>query len=247
MEKTALVTGAASGIGRSIAFALASEKMNLVLVDRDDQTLSTVVSSLNDEGIAVEGITADVAEAANLEAALTEVLGRTSIDVLVNNAGTAVAANVVATTREQWHRIFDVNIHAIFETSRLLVPHMISRGGGSIVNIASVAALVGLESRAAYCASKGAVVSLTRAMAVDHAKDGIRVNAVCPGTVLTGWIDGILADNPQPEQARKVMEERQLLGRLGDPNEIAAAVVFLVRNSFVTGSALVVDGGMTAR
>lgn len=247
MPDTALVTGAANGIGRSITLMLASRGFDLCLVDRDSETLKALESQLVGTGINVTTLDLDVSDAVSTEEQIESAINRTAIGILINNAGTAVAADLPHTEREEWHRIFDVNVHAIYEISRLIIPHMARNGGGVIVNISSVAGMVGLQSRAAYCASKGAVISLTRAMAIDHAKDNIRVNAVCPGTILTGWIDEILSGNSDPVEARRNMEERQVLGRLGEPEEVASAVMFLIENEFATGSALVVDGGLTAR
>lgn len=246
-KPTAMITGAASGIGKATASLFASKGFDLCLIDRDGRALVQAKIDLEPTGSLVELVQVDVVDVDQLSEQITAVISRTRIDVLVNNAGTAVAASVADTSREDWDRIFNVNVGAIFEISRLMVPHMRSNGGGSIVNIASVAGLVGLEARAAYCASKGAVIALTRAMAVDHARENIRVNAVCPGTVMTGWIDEILSGNPEPHEARRRMEERQIVGRLGEPSEVAAAVYFLAENKFATGSALVIDGGLTAR
>jgi len=245
-HQTAVVTGAAGGIGTAICTRLAAEGVDLAVLDADAENLATRAETLARTGVRVDAHVLDLTDPAQVQDAVEAILARGPVDVLVNNAGTAVRADLPSTDPADWRRIFDVNVHAIYELSRHVVPAMVDAGGGVIVNIASVAALVGIPQRAAYCASKGAVVGLTRAMAADHAKDHIRVNAVCPGTVLTGWIDSILSGLPDPAAARAAMEDRQLLGRMGTPDEVADAVMFLVTNSFATGSALVLDGGMTA-
>jgi NAD(P)-dependent dehydrogenase (short-subunit alcohol dehydrogenase family) len=168
--------------------------------------------------------------------------------VLVNVAGIGVAATVLETSDEDWNRVLDVNLTGPFLTIRATLPLMLDRGSGVIVNIASVAGQVGLARRAAYCASKAGLVGLTRAVAVDHAGQGIRCVAICPGTVETEWIAKILANTPDPAAARKTMAERQLDGRLGSPAEVAAMVAFVASRDgrFINGAALVLDGGMTA-
>ena len=207
--KRALITGAGSGIGAAVARLLGAEGAEVVAADL---TGTDVHLDVRDE--------AQVAAVAH------------DVDVLVNVAGIGSTTNAPETPLDVWEDVFAVNARGTFLCSKYAIPTMIARGGGSIVNIASVAAIVGLRNRAAYCASKGAVVSFTRALAVDHVNDGIRVNAVCPGTV----------DSPDDLTAR------QPLGRLGTPEEIAEAVAYLASDaaSFVTGSILVIDGGLTA-
>lgn len=244
-DRAALVTGAAGGIGGAVCHRLARAGFMLHLVDADYESLIETQKSIANYGIETTVMVIDFLDPVAIESGVKHILQHGPIDALVNNAGTAVACDLPSTKRDDWHRIFSVNVHAIYEICRLVIPAMIEKGGGAVVNVASVAALVGIKQRAAYCASKGAVVSLSRAMAADHAADNIRVNALCPGTVHTGWIDSILAGQADPEAARAAMEGRQLLGRLGEPAEIAEAVHFLICNEFATGSAMVLDGGMT--
>lgn len=244
---TALVTGAAGGIGEAICYRLAAAGHDLLLVDQDASLLEQVCTRVRDRSaVTVQPVLVDLADPAAIERTMRPVATDTPIGILVNNAGTAIAADILATERGEWERIFAVNVQAIYELSRLILPGMIERGGGVIINIASAAGLVGLRSRAAYCASKGAVIALTRAMAVDHSGANIRVTAVCPGTVATGWIDQIVRDAADPQAVRAQMAQRQLVGRLGTPDEIADAVAFSIENTFMTGGVLVVDGGMTA-
>jgi NAD(P)-dependent dehydrogenase (short-subunit alcohol dehydrogenase family) len=220
--KRALVTGAGSGIGAAVARLLEAEEAEVVAADI---TGTDVHLDVRDEG-RVAAIARDV-------------------DILVNVAGIGSTTNAPETPLDVWEDVFAVNARGTFLCCKHVIPTMITRGGGSIVNIASVAAIVGLRNRAAYCASKGAVVSLTRALAVDHVQEGIRVNAVCPGTVDSPWVRRLVED---AGESLDELTRRQPLGRLGTPEEIAEAVAYLASDaaSFVTGTVLVIDGGLTA-
>jgi meso-butanediol dehydrogenase / (S,S)-butanediol dehydrogenase / diacetyl reductase len=220
--KRALVTGAGSGIGAAVARLLELEDAEVVAADL---TGTDVHLDVRDE--------AQVAAVAH------------DVDVLVNVAGIGSTTTAPDTPLEVWEDVFAVNARGTFLCCKHAIPTMIARGGGAIVNIASVAALVGLRNRAAYCASKGAVVSLTRALAVDHVNDGIRVNAVCPGTVDTPWVRRLVGE---VGESLDELTARQPLGRLGTPEEVAQAAAYLASDaaSFVTGSVLVIDGGLTA-
>jgi NAD(P)-dependent dehydrogenase (short-subunit alcohol dehydrogenase family) len=167
------------------------------------------------------------------------------VDVLVNVAGVGSTTSAPETPLDVWEQVFAVNCRGTFLTCKHAIPAMAARGGGAIVNVASVGALVGLKNRAAYCASKGAVVALTRALAVDHVADGIRVNAVCPGTVDSPWVRRLVEDAGESLEA---LRARQPMGRLGTTAEIADSILYLASEqaAFVTGSAMVIDGGMTA-
>lgn len=220
----ALVTGAASGIGAAVARKLAGDGYEVVATDLT----------------AGDGIVAlDVRD----ESQVAEVVR--DVDVLVNVAGIGSTTSAPATSLDVWEGVFAVNARGTFLCCKHAIPGMVARGGGAIVNVASVAALVGLRNRAAYSASKGAVVALTRALAVDHVADGIRVNAVCPGTVDSPWVRRLVDESGESIDA---LRARQPMGRLGTPDEIADAVAYLVsdRAAFVTGSVLVIDGGLTA-
>jgi NAD(P)-dependent dehydrogenase (short-subunit alcohol dehydrogenase family) len=231
----AAITGAASGIGHATAQRLQRDGWDVVAIDIDREGLAGYddahVLDLRDRGAIV---------------ATFERLG--PIEALVNDAGVGFAATTIDTTDEQWDTMLAINLSALFRTTRAVLPGMIERGGGSIVNLSSVAGVVGVRNRAGYCATKGGVIAFTRAVAADHAHQGIRANAICPGTVATEWIGKILADAPDPEATRAAMEARQLDGRMGSPEEVAAGIAFLLSDDgrFVNGSAWVMDGGMTA-
>jgi 2-keto-3-deoxy-L-fuconate dehydrogenase len=220
--KRALVTGAGSGIGAAVAELLAAEDAEVVAAD-----------------ISGTDVHLDVRDEAGVAAVVRDV------DILVNVAGIGSTTTAPDTPLDVWEDVFAVNARGTFLCCKHAIPSMIARGGGSIVNIGSVAALVGLKNRAAYCASKGAVVSLTRALAVDHVNDGIRINAVCPGTVDSPWVRQLVEESGESIDD---LTARQPLGRLGTPAEIAHAVAYLASDaaSFVTGSVLVIDGGLTA-
>jgi NAD(P)-dependent dehydrogenase (short-subunit alcohol dehydrogenase family) len=163
----------------------------------------------------------------------------------VNVAGIGSTTNAPDTSLDVWEEVFAVNARGTFLCCKHAIPMMIERGGGSIVNVGSIAALVGLKNRAAYCASKGAVVAFTRALAVDHVADGIRVNDVCPGTVDSPWVRRLVED---AGESLENLKARQPMGRLGTPPEIAEAILYLASDAarFVTGTSLVIDGGLTA-
>ena len=232
--RNALVTGAGSGIGAAVARRLAAQGANVVLADL---SLVAVEELAGELGPAARPLQLDVRDEEQVAPAMAD------LDVLVNVAGIGSTTNAPKTSLEVWEDVFAVNARGTFLCCKHAIPGMTARGGGSIVNVASVAALVGLRNRAAYCASKGAVVALTRALAVDHVGDGIRVNAVCPGTVDSPWVRRLVEESGESLDA---LRARQPLGRLGTTDEVAEAVDSLVSAEFATGSVLVVDGGLTA-
>jgi 2-keto-3-deoxy-L-fuconate dehydrogenase len=243
--KVAMVTGAGSGIGRSTARLLADRGYAVVCADLDHPAAAETAAVL-DDAIAVH---LDVRDAASVTRAVNEIARtRGPVDLLVNNAGIGSTQVLADTEPGTWDLVFDVNVGGVYRCCRAILPSMLERSRGVIVNVASVAGLVGLRSRAAYCASKGAVISLTRAMAIDHVGDGIRVNCVCPGTVDSPWVARLLDEAPDPVRAREQLTARQPMGRLGRPDEVAAAIAYLASDeaAFVTGTALVIDGGLTA-
>lgn len=232
--RTVLVTGAGSGIGAAVARRVAAAGAYTILADL---SLSAVEELAGELGTTARALQLDVRAEEQVAPAMAD------LDVLVNVAGVGSTTNAPETPLEIWEDVFAVNARGTFLCCKHAIPGMAARGGGSIVNVASVAALVGLRNRAAYCASKGAVVALTRALAVDHVGDGIRVNAVCPGTVDSPWVRRLVEDAGESLDA---LRARQPLGRLGTPDEVAEAVEYLVSAEFATGTVLVLDGGLTA-
>ena len=245
-----IVTGAASGIGRAVAERLARDGATVFLIDVDEVGTEETARRISAGGGSAQACAADVASSSDCERAVHAAAALGRLDALVNVAGVMSASDSVELLGdEELERILAVNVKAIFRLGRHVVPALRRSGGGTIVNTASVVAAVGIRNRAAYCASKGAVAALTRAIAIDHVADGIRCNAVAPGTIDTPYFDEILRKSPDPEAARKGLEARQLLGRLGTPEEIAAGILFLASDEsrFATGTILTIDGGMTAQ
>lgn len=244
----AVITGAASGIGRATAVRQASTQSRVVLVDRDGDGLARTAGEIEGLGCRCARVVVDLADGEGAAAAVLERVGAASVGLLVNGAGIGFADTAEDTSTDRWERTIAVNLSATFYMCRAVLPRMLDVRRGVIVNIASAGALVGLRNRAAYCASKAGVVGLTRAIAADHAGDGIRINAVCPGTVDSPWIDRILAGDPDPVSTRKRMEERQLDGRMGTPEEVAEWIAFIAADTgrFMNGACLTIDGGLTA-
>ena len=242
--KVALVTGGGAGIGEATCRLFAAEGAMVGVIDRDLDRAAAVAAEIGGRAFGV-----DVSKAAEVAAMVGQAqaeLGR--IDILVNNAGYGIRGSVVTTTEEDWDALMGVNLKGVFLCSKAVIPVMEAQGGGVIVNTASNAALVGLADRAAYVASKGAVAALTRAMALDHVKAGIRVNAVAPGTTWSSYFDKMLAEHPEPEAFVEALNARAPMHRTAKPSEIAQAILWLAgdASSYATGSVMVVDGGMTA-
>jgi NAD(P)-dependent dehydrogenase (short-subunit alcohol dehydrogenase family) len=237
-NKTAVVTGAASGIGSEITRLLLEEGARVLGADLDPSHVPAGASS-----IAVDVSTED--DVNRMMAAALDEFGH--VDILCNNAGIGSVHDVLGTTVDEWDRLFAVNARGVFLGIRAALPSMLERGHGVIVNTASVAGMMGLRDRAAYCASKGAVISLTQQVAVQYAGTGVRCNCVCPGTVDSPWVGRLLDQADDPVAARAALVARQPLGRLGEPTEVAKAILYLASDdaSFMTGASLVIDGGMT--
>ncbi|HKH33423.1 MAG TPA: SDR family oxidoreductase [Beijerinckiaceae bacterium] len=248
--KICIVTGGGSGIGRATCLLFAREGARVIVADKRREAADAVAAECTARDAQAIGIAVDVAKDADAKHMVDETVKRFGrLDVLVNNAGYGFAGTVVDTDEEAWEGLMAVNVRGVFLCSKHAIPAMAANGGGAIVNTASVVASVGIRNRAAYCASKGAVAALTRAIAIDHVAEGIRCNAVAPGTIDTPYFDEILRKSPVAADSRKALEARQLLGRLGTPEEIAAGILFLASDEsrFATGSILTLDGGMTAQ
>jgi meso-butanediol dehydrogenase/(S,S)-butanediol dehydrogenase/diacetyl reductase len=243
-EKAAIVTGGSRGIGRAIARALTMEGATVALIAKNMETGNGAAAQIEADGGKEFFLQADVSDKDQVLRAVRETVQRLGrVDILVNNAGIHTQAPFEQETRSDWQTLFEVNVLGTVFPSQAVVPHMIEQGGGRIVHISSKAAVVGEPGHVAYSASKGAVLSLTRAMAVDLAPHNITVNAVCPGPVVT---DMLLAAVPDAA-GRQALAQKAPLGRLGQPEDVAAAVLYLASDGagWCTGQAISVDGGLS--
>jgi NAD(P)-dependent dehydrogenase (short-subunit alcohol dehydrogenase family) len=235
----AIVTGGASGIGAATANLLAARGARVAILDREPAPAPA-------RGLSV---VADVAEDASVRSAVDRVAGELGgIDVVANVAGIGAVGDVTANDDDEWRRVLDVNVVSIARVVRAALPHLRRSSHPAVVNVSSAVAVVGVPGRALYSASKGAVLALSLAMAADHAREGIRVNAVLPGTTDTPWVGRLLADASDPEAERAALEARQPIGRLVSPEEVAHAIAYLAspRCGSTTGTAIGVDGGMAS-
>jgi NAD(P)-dependent dehydrogenase (short-subunit alcohol dehydrogenase family) len=250
--RTAVITGGAAGLGLAIARAFATEGASVVLMDIDGARAEASAAQLAGAGAGSRGmgIGADITDGGAVDAAILRARSELgSIDILVNNAAVAGFGGVDSMSREAWERVIAVNLTGTFLVSRAVVPVMLEQGRGAIINIGSIAGLVGVAGMAAYSATKGAVVSLTRQMAADYSGRGIRVNCICPG-IVPGTVMGrtVMETNDTAPDARAKRLAKYPIGRLAEPGDVAAAALFLASDeaSFVTGLVMPVDGGMTA-
>jgi NAD(P)-dependent dehydrogenase (short-subunit alcohol dehydrogenase family) len=244
--KNAIVTGAASGIGRGISQRIAEMGAFVAALDIDEQKGNETAAEICNDGGEAVFVRCDVRSAADSRRAVESVIERRGrIDILCNCAGIAVRKDVVDLTEDEWDRTLDVTLKGIYLLSHEVIPHMIRQGGGSIINIGSGWSLKGGPKAASYCAAKGGVVNLTRAMAIDHGRHNIRVNCVCPGDVDTPMLRSECAQLGEDVQAFMRDAANRPLARVGTPEDVANAVLFLVSSmsSWITGAALAVDGG----
>jgi NAD(P)-dependent dehydrogenase (short-subunit alcohol dehydrogenase family) len=253
-KKVALVTGAGSGIGAAIAGVFASQGAQVIVADVQGDAAEAVSAAIGDAGGTAHAHSLDVTDEGQVTTTFREILPRYGhLDIVVNNAGVSHVGTILETSVADWERVLRVNAFGVFLCAREAVRQMLAQqpAGGTIINIASVAGMIGVESRFPYSTSKGAVISMTRSIAMDFATRGIRCNAICPGTIHTPFVEGYLARNfaGREDEVRQQLHARQPIGRMGLPEEVAHAALYLASDeaSFMTGSLLVIDGGWTAK
>ena len=246
--KVAIITGATEGIGKATALKFAQEGAKVMMVGRDEAKGQSALEEITKFGEAVYFKT-DVSNPSQVKKMIEETIrnyGR--IDVLVNNAGICPAGTVVTTSEETWDHVMDINMKGVFLCCKYTIPHMQKNGGGAIVNIGSINSLMAMENEAAYDASKGGALMLTKAIALDFAKSNIRANCILPGAVETAMFQGSLNSAPDPSMAREWITQRHPVHRAARPEEIAEVALFLATDasSFMTGATIPVDGGILA-
>lgn len=245
--KVAIVTGAASGIGRATANLFAAEGARVIVADWEDDLGRRVASEIKSTGGDAEFVRVDVSDAEDVQAMINETVAQFGgLDTIFNNAGVeGEQAPTGDCTLENWHRVIRINLTGVFLGMKYAIPELLKRGGGSIINNASVAGIVGFNGIPAYCASKGGVIQLTKTAALEYAKQGIRVNAICPGVILTPMVERFISGSEEAEKAFQALEP---VGHFGDPADIAQMALFLASDDskFCTGAPFVVDGGFVA-
>jgi len=247
-DKVTLITGSGSGIGQSTALRFAAEGASVIVNDLDETKGQETVAQIHSAGGKAVCIQADVTNPASVQQMVEkalEIYGR--IDVLFNNAGISGVGALHEVEPDQWDRVMNVNIRGVYLPSKYVLPHMMERKSGSIINMSSCIAEIGLARRASYAATKGAVLALTKSMQVDYASYGIRVNALLPGTIFTPFVEQYLKNSyDDPEMAISTIKTRQLSGDLGRPEDVANAALFLAsdESKFMMGSPLYIDGGV---
>lgn len=244
-NKVAIITGAAAGIGRAIASAFAAEGARVALVDVNEAALRRTSGEIRARGGSAVPHLADVSDPEAVQKVVADVIavwGR--LDALVNNAAIQISKTVVDTTPEEWNRQLGINVGGVFLFSKYAIPHLRATRG-AIVNLSSVNAYFVEPQCAGYCATKAAIIGLTKAMAIDHGRDGVRVNCICPGYINAGLAESYFLSQADPDRARAAAGDLHALGRVGGPDEVARVAVFLAgsESSFMTGSVVAVDGG----
>ncbi|HTO04714.1 MAG TPA: SDR family NAD(P)-dependent oxidoreductase [Opitutus sp.] len=245
-DKTALVTGAGSGIGAAIAEVFAKAGAHVFVADRDQTGAQATVRRIADAGGTAESLKLDISN--EDEVAATRAAIDRPLDILVNNAGVGTVGTILQTSPAELNRLISVNVTGTFLVTRAFLPAMLERRTGSVINLASVAGVVGLRDRFAYATTKFAIVGMTKCLALDHSKEGVRFNAICPGRVETPWVAQRISEYADPDAARREMESTQLAGRMARPDKIAAAALYLASDeaAMVTGSTLMIDSGWSA-
>ena len=247
-NKIAIITGAAAGIGAATAQLFCKEGAKVIAVDINHATLTETVAAITREGGACVGMTADVSKSEDVRNVVNSTLEKHQrIDILFNNAGIVPVGTIDVTTEDEWDRAIAINLRSMYLFSHAVIPILKKQKSGVILNTASATALRVVADRACYTATKGAVLALTRSMALDHVRDNIRVNCLCPGTIDTPSLAQRLEALPDPAAARKNFIARQPMGRFGTPEEIAEAALYLVspQAGFITGVAFPIDGGFS--
>ena len=247
--KVAVVTGGGSGIGQAISALFGRQGAQVVVLDRDAQAASDTAASINAGGGIAGVAECDVSDAARVKATFDAIVARTGrLDILINNAGVAHVGNIEGTAEEEFDRLYRVNVKGVFLCSQAAVPVMVKQGGGVILNMASIVSFVGVADRFAYSMTKGAVLTMTKSVAIDYIKHGVRCNCICPARIHTPFVDGFVKKNyPGREEAvLQELSEYQPMGRMGTPDEVAHLALYLCSDeaSFVTGQAYPLDGGV---
>lgn len=247
--KLAVVTGGGSGIGQAISILFGAQGAHVVVLDLDGQAAHATAAAITAKGGAAYAASCDVSDAASVRAAFDSIVGRTQrVDVLINNAGVAHVGNIERTREEDFDRLYRINVKGVYLCSQAAVPLMVRQGGGVILNMASIVAFIGVPDRFAYAMTKGAVLSMTKSVAIDYVKQNVRCNCICPARIHTPFVDGFVKQN-YPGREADVLQELanyQPMGRMGTPEEVAFLALYLCSDeaSFVTGQAYPLDGGV---
>ena len=247
--KVAVVTGGGSGIGRAIASIFARQGARVLVLDLHEQTARETLDAITAAGGTAGAVVCDVADGASVDTAFARIAGdHGRLDILVNSAGVAHVGTIEETPEPDFDRLYRVNVKGVYLCSRAAVPVMVRQGGGVILNMASVASLIGVEARFAYSMSKGAVLTMTKSVAVDYVKQNVRCNCICPALIHTPFVNGFVAKHHRghEEEALRKLSEYQPMGRMGTPEEVAYLALYLCSDeaSFVTGQAYPLDGGV---
>ncbi len=248
-DKVAVVTGGGSGIGRAICTVFGRQGASVVVLDRDAPAADATAAQIAAAGGVADTAACDVTDSASVKSAFDTIVGRAGrLDILVNNAGVAHVGNVERTPEDDFERVYRVNVKGVYLCTQAAVPVMVRQGGGVILNMASIVSFIGVADRFAYSMSKGAVLTMTKSVAVDYVKQNVRCNCICPARVHTPFVDGFISRN-YPGREQEVLQQLsayQPMGRMGTPEEVAYLALYLCSDeaSFVTGQAYPLDGGV---